>query len=123
MAIVSNTMLATSLCALLVCIMLLSDSPMIHASFDCSKVSKPLVSCVPYLKGEATKPSPACCNGCKSLLKTETTKADRQGACSCLKSLAGKVGVKDGPAKALPGKCGFKFPYVISSSVDCSKVN
>ncbi|GAB2227191.1 hypothetical protein Droror1_Dr00009003 [Drosera rotundifolia] len=123
MAIVSNTMLTKSLCALLICIMLLSDSPMIHASDGCTKVYAPLASCLSYLRGTVPSPSKACCDNCKSLLKTETTKAERQAACSCLKTEAQKVGVKDGPAKALPGKCGFSFPYVISSTIDCSKVN
>ncbi|KAJ6791061.1 non-specific lipid-transfer protein 1-like [Iris pallida] len=111
-----------ALCSLLALAFLLIASPRAESAVSCGTVASAISPCVNYLKGAAPL-SAQCCSGVKSLNGAASTTPDRQAACACLKSLAGKVsGLKPALAQGLPGKCGANVPYPISTSVDCSKV-
>ena len=93
------------------------------AAVSCGQVSSAIAPCLPYARGGAG-PSAACCSGVRRLNAAASTPADRRAACNCLKSAAGSVrGLNSGNAASIPGKCGVRIPYTISTSVDCSRVN
>jgi hypothetical protein len=92
------------------------------AAISCRDVTSAISPCLAYAMGRASAPSAGCCSGVKSLSNKASSKADRQAACSCLKSMAGRLGgVSMGNAAGIPGKCGVNIGMPISSSVDCSK--
>jgi hypothetical protein len=73
--------------------------------------------------GGSSSPSTACCNGVRSLSSRASSTADRQAACSCLKSMTGRLGggASMGNAANIPSKCGVNVGVPISPNVDCSK--
>ncbi|KAB5560889.1 hypothetical protein DKX38_005846 [Salix brachista] len=100
-------------------IVMVVGSPLAEAAITCGQVTSSLAQCIGYLQKGGAVP-PACCNGVKSLNSAAKTTADRQTACNCLKSLAGKIsGINYGLAAGLPAKCGLNLPYQISPSTDC----
>ncbi|KAK4416156.1 Non-specific lipid-transfer protein 8 [Sesamum alatum] len=92
-------------------------------AITCSDVIKDLQPCVNYLKSGSGAPPAACCAGASNLASTATTTADKQTACSCLKSAAQNISLKPELAKSLPGNCGISLPFEVSPNVDCSKIS
>nr|A0AT28.1 RecName: Full=Non-specific lipid-transfer protein 1; Short=LTP1; Flags: Precursor [Lens culinaris]AAX35806.1 lipid transfer protein 1 precursor [Lens culinaris] len=105
----------------LMCMVVIS-APMAEAAISCGTVSGALVPCLTYLKG-GPGPSPQCCGGVKRLNGAARTTIDRRAACNCLKSSAGSIsGLKPGNVATLPGKCGVRLPYTISTSTNCNTI-
>ncbi|XP_062203426.1 non-specific lipid-transfer protein 3-like [Phragmites australis] len=94
------------------------------AAVSCGDVTSAVAPCLGYAMGRASAPSAACCSGVRSLNSKASSAADRQAACSCLKSMAGRLGgATMGNAASIPSKCGVSVSVPISANVDCSKVN
>ncbi|KAF8648817.1 hypothetical protein HU200_064517 [Digitaria exilis] len=91
------------------------------AAVSCSEVTSAVMPCLGYAMGNAASPSPACCNGVRSLSSRASSAADRQAACSCLKSMTGRFGRSMGNAANIPSQCGVNVGVPISPNVDCSK--
>ncbi|KAH7866970.1 hypothetical protein Vadar_027309 [Vaccinium darrowii] len=107
-------------CVVLMCMVV--TAPQAQAAISCGTVVASLTPCLSYLRNGGQVPVP-CCNGVRSLYGAAKTTADRQTACSCLKTASGSVtGVNLGNAANLPKNCGVNIPYKISPSTDCSKV-
>ena len=103
---------------------LLAASKTASAAVSCSDVTSSVAPCLSYAMGTASSPSAACCNGVRSLNSRASSKADRQAACACLKSMTGRLGgsgASMGNAASIPGKCGVTVGVPISPNVDCSK--
>ncbi|GAU30834.1 hypothetical protein TSUD_267540 [Trifolium subterraneum] len=104
---------------LLMCMIL---APISEAAISCGTVTSNVAPCIVYLKG-GPGPSPACCNGVRSLNNAARNTPDRQAACKCLKSAAGAIsGLDNNLAAGLPGKCGVNIPYKISTSTNCATI-
>ncbi|CAN6348793.1 unnamed protein product [Urochloa humidicola] len=94
------------------------------AAVSCSEVTSAVAPCLGYAMGSAASPSAACCSGVRSLSSRASSAADRQAACSCLKSMTGRLGrggATMGNAANIPTKCGVNVGVPISPNVDCSK--
>ncbi|KAG0528443.1 LOW QUALITY PROTEIN: hypothetical protein BDA96_05G012200, partial [Sorghum bicolor] len=112
-------MVATAVVA--AAVLLLAAATSSEATVTCGLVSSAIGPCIPYARGSASSPSPACCSGVRSLKSAAHTTADRRAACNCLKAAAARVsGLIAGNAASIPTKCGVSIPYTISPSVDCS---
>ncbi|MED6122611.1 Non-specific lipid-transfer protein [Stylosanthes scabra] len=98
-------------------------APMVNATITCGQVASSISPCIPFVKSGGV-PTPACCNGVRSLNSAAKTTADRQAACNCLKSAASSLGGNFNAANAasLPGKCGVSIPYKISTSTNCAAI-
>ncbi|KNA03505.1 hypothetical protein SOVF_208550 [Spinacia oleracea] len=108
-------------CALVMCIMV--AAPLGEAGVSCGMVSSGLAPCISYLKG-GDGPTQGCCDGIKALNQEAATPADKQTACTCLKSAANSIsGIDYGKAAALPGKCSVNIPYAISPTTDCDAIH
>ncbi|CDP14199.1 unnamed protein product [Coffea canephora] len=108
-------------CLVLMC-MLVAVSLAPHAeAITCNTVAGDLGACLGYLQKGGAVPA-GCCTGIRSLNSQAKTTVDRRTACSCLKSLAGRVRVNQGLAAGLPGKCGVNVGYPISTSTNCNSV-
>ncbi|CAI9758845.1 unnamed protein product [Fraxinus pennsylvanica] len=107
-------------CFVLIAVALVA--PLADAAITCGTVVNSLRPCLSYVQGGSSVP-PTCCSGIKSLYAAAKTKADRQGVCGCLKTLAASFkGINYSKAAGLPGKCGVSIAYKIDPSTDCSKV-
>ncbi|KAL6642155.1 hypothetical protein ACP70R_020336 [Stipagrostis hirtigluma subsp. patula] len=94
------------------------------AAISCGDVTSALAPCLTYAMGRSSAPSSSCCSGVRSLNSRASSTGDRQAACSCLKSMVGRLnGVNMGSAASIPSKCGVSVGLPISASVDCSKIN
>ncbi|GLJ47354.1 hypothetical protein SUGI_0999540 [Cryptomeria japonica] len=91
-----------------------------YASISCMTVASDLTPCAGFISGAAAQPAKACCDGIRSLNAAAKTKADRQAACKCIKSLLGPA-LNYTRAAELPKRCGVDIGIPISRSVDCSK--
>ena len=92
----------------------------VEAGISCGQLASGLSPCLDYLKKGGAVP-PGCCSGIKALGSATKTTADRQAACTCLKTLSKSYTCLNlGLASGLPGKCGVSIPYKISPSTDCS---
>ncbi|GAB2235984.1 hypothetical protein Droror1_Dr00026430 [Drosera rotundifolia] len=108
-------------CALFACIVV--AAPIAKAAITCTVVTQKLLPCLRYLTSNIPLPG-ACCAGVSGLSQAAATTADRRTACSCLKSLSGRIsGINYAKAAALPGRCGVRIPYSISPSTDCSRIS
>nr|ACQ42221.1 lipid transfer protein [Chimonanthus praecox] len=97
-------------------------TPYVEAALTCGTVTSALSPCITYVRNGGSVPA-SCCQGVAALNSAAKTTADRQAACSCLKSALSSVsGIQPSLASSLPGKCGVSIPYQISPSTDCSKV-
>ncbi|XP_019187989.1 PREDICTED: non-specific lipid-transfer protein 1-like [Ipomoea nil] len=113
--------LSLVVCFAVLCMVVVA--PHAEAAMSCGTVASGLGPCLNYLKGTGPLVG-GCCNGVRNLAGAAKTTADRQTACGCLKSLAGRIsGLKPNLASSLPGKCGVNVGYPISTSTDCSKVH
>ncbi|CAK8575201.1 unnamed protein product [Lathyrus sativus] len=109
-------------CVVALMCMVVITAPMAEAAITCGAVSAALAPCLGYLKG-APGPSPTCCGGVKGLNGSARTIFDRRSACNCLKNSAGSIpGLKPANVAALPGKCGVKLPFTISTSTNCNAI-
>ncbi|XP_072954665.1 non-specific lipid-transfer protein 1-like [Typha angustifolia] len=101
---------------------LLIASPHVADAITCGQVTSSISQCLSYAKTGTGMPPSGCCSGVKSLNSLAKTSADRQTACKCLKTIAGSVrGLKPAAISGIPGKCGVRVPFPISTSTDCSK--
>ncbi|GMJ01842.1 lipid transfer protein 3 [Hibiscus trionum] len=106
--------------ALLLCVLVVS--PIATTALTCGDVSTKMASCVQYLQNGGTLPA-QCCNGVRGLNTMAKTTPDRQTACRCLQNSAKSIpNIKPSLAEGLPGKCGVKIPYKISTSTNCNSV-
>lgn len=106
-------------CLVLIC--MVAVVPHAMAIITCGQVVSYLRPCLPYVTKGVQVPPAGCCSGINSLNNAAKTTADRRTTCGCLKSLASSVKSNAGLVAGLPGKCGVKVPYPISTSTDCSK--
>ncbi|KAF3630432.1 putative non-specific lipid-transfer protein 5-like isoform 2 [Capsicum annuum] len=96
--------------------------PVSEATMTCDTVYGCLQPCLNYVLYGGSVPTD-CCNEIESLLASATTTADRQSACSCVKSLTSYASDEQlSRAASIPGQCGASVPFEISPNVDCSKV-
>ncbi|CAN0911006.1 Non-specific lipid-transfer protein [Linum grandiflorum] len=103
-------------------LVMVATSQIADGAISCGTVASGIAPCLGYIRG-AGPLTPACCGGVKSLNAAAKSTPDRQAACGCLKSAAGRIpGINYGLAGGLPGKCGVNVGFPISPSVDCSKV-
>ncbi|OEL26771.1 hypothetical protein BAE44_0012208, partial [Dichanthelium oligosanthes] len=99
----------------------LAASETASAAVTCGEVTSAVAPCLGYAMGSAASPSGACCSGVRSLSSRASSTADRQAACSCLKSMTGRLGSNMGNAANIPSKCGVNIGVPISPNVDCSR--
>ncbi|XP_073119594.1 non-specific lipid-transfer protein 1-like [Henckelia pumila] len=93
-----------------------------HAVVTCGEVDVALLPCIDYLRGHEAEPTPACCNGVKSVKGMAGTPADKKTCCNCVKLAASRYpDLKDAAAQSLPAKCGVELDILISADVDCDK--
>ncbi|CAM0152460.1 unnamed protein product [Urochloa decumbens] len=96
------------------------------AAVSCSEVTSAVAPCLGYAMGSTSSPSASCCSGVRSLSSRASSTADRRAACSCLKSMTGRLGgggASMSNAANIPSKCGVNVGVPISPNVDCSKIN
>ncbi|GAB4856239.1 hypothetical protein Ancab_014166 [Ancistrocladus abbreviatus] len=116
----ASSALLKLLCAVLTCMVV--AVPHVEA-LSCNQVFVTLKSCLVFLRS-GRGPSRECCEGAMKLKNECNTKALRQTACKCLKSLAASLpGIKEEYAEKLPALCKVPFPYKVSRNMDCSRVN
>ncbi|XP_031094008.1 non-specific lipid-transfer protein 1-like [Ipomoea triloba] len=97
-------------------------APRGEAAITCDTVYSDLNACLNYVMFGGNVPS-GCCSGMKTLVAAAKTTADRQSACSCLKSIASNANASQlSRAAGLPAKCGVNIPFKIGPNIDCSKV-
>lgn len=88
---------------------------------SCGQAISLISPCVTYARTAGGQPPAGCCNGVRSLNAAARTTPDRQAACACLKSAAGKIsGLNAGTAAGIPSKCGVQLPFTISTSINCA---
>ncbi|MCD7455733.1 hypothetical protein HAX54_029376 [Datura stramonium] len=107
---------------LIICTVVGLAPPAAKEAVTCDTVYDGLQPCLRYVLFGGSVPT-GCCNGLESLIASATTTADRQSACSCVKSLASRATDEElSRAASIPGQCGADVPFEISPNVDCSKV-
>ncbi|PHT45741.1 hypothetical protein CQW23_14899 [Capsicum baccatum] len=115
-------MLSKNLLLVTLIICMVVALPVSEATMTCDTVYDGLQPCLNYVLYGGSVPTD-CCNGIESLLASATTTADRQSACSCVKSLTSYASDEQlSRAASIPGQCGASVPFEISPNVDCSKV-
>ncbi|XP_057497689.1 non-specific lipid-transfer protein 8-like [Actinidia eriantha] len=93
------------------------------SAITCSDVVKALNPCLNYLKSGSGMPPAPCCTGAKALASATTTTADKQTACTCIKSASKQMNVIPALAKALPGNCGISLGFTLDPNIDCSTIS
>ncbi|KAJ4843547.1 hypothetical protein Tsubulata_007963 [Turnera subulata] len=116
----SRAVMAQNIATLVVFLLILVPHSS-DAAISCSDVIKDLRPCVNYLVKGSGKPPAACCAGASALQSAASTPADKQAACTCIKSAAQKINPNPQLAQALPANCGISLPFTVSPTVDCSK--
>nr|GMC63362.1 non-specific lipid-transfer protein 1-like [Ipomoea batatas] len=120
MADLSRKSSASSVLVLLFVVVTLA--PRGESAMTCDTVYNDLKPCLSYILFGGNV-SADCCGGLKTLVSGAQTTADRQSACSCLKSAASRASASQiNRAAEIPEKCGVDFPYKVDPNVDCSKV-
>jgi hypothetical protein len=91
-------------------------------AITCGQVINNLISCVGYLQNGGPVTAD-CCNGVRAIANAVVrTINDLRTTCYCLKSAAYNFkSINENNAALLPGKCGIKIPYKISTSVNCAR--
>ncbi|KAK7294858.1 hypothetical protein RJT34_17755 [Clitoria ternatea] len=118
----ASTLVVKVACMAMVC-MVLATIPLAHGALPCGQVQYSVASCFGYLRGSGGPIPRACCNGIKTLNSEAKTTPDRQGVCTCLKSVVSRFpGLNPAKLAALPADCGVNLPYKVSPSIDCSTV-
>ncbi|CAI8600629.1 unnamed protein product [Vicia faba] len=109
-------------CVVALMCMVVITAPMSEAAISCGVVAGALAPCIAYLRG-GRGPSPQCCGGVRRLNAAARTSPDRKAACNCLKGAARSIrGLNPNAAATLPGKCGVRISYRISTSTNCAAV-
>ncbi|KAK4797364.1 hypothetical protein SAY86_029690 [Trapa natans] len=112
-------------CLSIVLVIVATAAPMaVKASISCNTVVNDLVPCLNYVIYGGQVPT-ACCTGVQAVYNAARTTQDRQGVCSCLKSLINGYPISNAAANnaaALPSRCGINLPYKISPYADCRSV-
>lgn len=110
--------------AFLALAMLLVGSPEgVESAIPCNQVVNYLTPCLNYVMNGGQVPAP-CCKGVQNVYAAAQTTPDRQGVCSCLKSVVSGYPISNAAANnaaGLPAKCGINLPYKISPSTDCKR--
>nr|GEY97505.1 non-specific lipid-transfer protein-like [Tanacetum cinerariifolium] len=110
------------LCVMVMMVVLLALSAPEVEAVTCGQVVGAVAPCLGYLRNGGSPP-PTCCNGVRGLRNQARTTGDRKTICNCLKSASSSYrGVSGNYAASLPGKCGINFPYKISPSTDCNRI-
>ncbi|CAN6325615.1 unnamed protein product [Urochloa humidicola] len=115
--------MAPRLAVVVAVLVLAASQQTASAAVSCSEVTSAVAPCLGYAMGSTSSPSTACCSGVRSLSSRASSTADRQAACSCLKSMTGRLGGGMSNASNIPSKCGVNVGVPISPNVDCSKIN
>ncbi|KVH92683.1 Bifunctional inhibitor/plant lipid transfer protein/seed storage helical domain-containing protein [Cynara cardunculus var. scolymus] len=89
------------------------------AAITCVDVNVMLEPCLVYLQTGGDPPI-NCCNGLRRLQVETPTRLDRQTACSCAKTAAIRLQIKQDFASDLPRRCGVVINVPINPNVDCS---
>ncbi|KAL9274939.1 Non-specific lipid-transfer protein-like protein [Drosera capensis] len=106
-----------------IAVMAVAVAPGAEAALSCNSVIQGLFPCLGWIQGGGVGGPPGqCCSGIQTLYRAAATTPDRQTVCGCLKNLAASYPGFVGTAAGLPGKCGVRIPYKISTSTDCSKI-
>ncbi|MFX6536463.1 non-specific lipid-transfer protein [Acinetobacter baumannii] len=104
----------------LICILLIS-AIVTAAAVPCGTVQSRVTPCIGYVQSGGVVP-PSCCDGIKALYASRST-PDLQSICGCLKTIIPSVKGNPTLVNSVPPKCGVKFPYKYTPSIDCSKVH
>ncbi|KAE9610819.1 putative plant lipid transfer protein/Par allergen [Lupinus albus] len=107
-------------CLVLMCMAVVA-APIAQATISCGQVTSKLAPCINFLRFGGPV-SGGCCGGVRALVAAAQSTADKQAACNCLKSAAGAIKFNPTNAAALPGKCGVRIPYKISTSTNCASI-
>ncbi|XP_065853449.1 non-specific lipid-transfer protein 1-like [Euphorbia lathyris] len=108
--------------AILVVAIMVVGGGMSAEGVTCGQVNSALAPCLNYLKSGGV-PTTSCCSGVATIAGAAKTTADRQQACSCLKSAANGVGgIIPANAESLPSKCKVNIPYKISLTTNCNSI-
>ncbi|CAL0324649.1 unnamed protein product [Lupinus luteus] len=107
-------------CLVLMCMAVVA-APIAQAAITCGQVSGQLAPCIGYLRSGGPV-SRQCCGGVRALVAAAQSTADKQAACNCLKSASSAIKFNPANAASLPGKCGVRIPYKISSSTNCATI-
>ncbi|XP_073148472.1 non-specific lipid-transfer protein 1-like [Henckelia pumila] len=124
MASLSARTTTSLLVAMITAALIAPAPPTAEAAVQCTSVLNTLSPCLNFVLFGGSVPPAECCNGVRSVFNAAATKEDRQAVCTCLKSLVESATpgmIKN--AAEIPGKCGVPISFVISPSIDCSKVN
>ncbi|XVF29704.1 hypothetical protein REPUB_Repub15cG0145200 [Reevesia pubescens] len=106
-------------CAIVLCMLVVE--PMATRAISCGDVAKQIRGCIQYLRNGGALPS-SCCNGVRAVNNQARTTSDRRTVCRCLQNAARSIsGLRPNLALGLPGKCGVRIPYRISTSTNCNK--
>ncbi|XP_078181176.1 lipid transfer protein 6 isoform X1 [Carex rostrata] len=112
----------TSLLALALILALATTPILTSAAVTCSDVYTDLMPCLGYVQGGPMQSS--CCSGIRDLMSAASTKADRQTACRCIKSVASSAGGSyTSRAMGIPSQCHVSMPYKMDPNTDCAKIN
>ncbi|KAL5710856.1 hypothetical protein ACHQM5_021369 [Ranunculus cassubicifolius] len=99
-----------------------SYTPFVESAISCEQVEAYIRPCYCYLQYGGDM-SPRCCRGLSYVNSTIENEDDRRALCECLKKLAGTIPeLNPKYAEYLPAKCGVKFPFSISTSANCPRV-
>ena len=111
----------TVACVAVLCLLVTGQSA--EAAITCGSIVSKLAPCLPYATHKVAALPSTCCSAISNIKAAASTTADRQAACSCLKSVAGKyAGLDLGLVSGIPGKCNVNIGYPLSTTVDCTKV-
>ncbi|KAJ6675229.1 hypothetical protein OIU85_011398 [Salix viminalis] len=114
----------THLFALLAVILLLLSRPAVPSpdeKFSCATTVSKLTPCTGYIGDKSKEPSKTCCDGVKEISGSIKSKADRKGACECLKKTLSRMKYDPSRIPLLSKKCGVSLVLPsITNSTDCS---
>ena len=79
----------------------------VDASMPCFEALTKCMPCVPFLKGKAPKPEPACCEGARAVVGGCTTPGDVKAMCECFKNAQARMKIDPEKAKQLPDLCHY----------------
>nr|XP_043610356.1 non-specific lipid-transfer protein 1-like [Erigeron canadensis] len=110
-----------SLAVALVVVLMTLAAPEVEG-VTCGEVVRAGAPCLGYLRNGGA-PSSACCSGIRDLKNKARSTANRKTICSCLKSASSSYrGISGNYASSLPSKCSINFPYKLSPSTDCNRI-
>lgn len=114
----ASSMFVKLTCMAMICLVL--GTPLADAALSCGQVQLTVAPCLGYLRRPSPSVPAPCCNAIRSVNNQAKTVPDRQGVCSCLKSVLRLPGLNLPALAALPAKCGVNLPYKVTPSIDCN---